>query len=166
LPEEAMGSPLVDVDTLGPTLMRNTTMNKFLGGMAIGAGIVIGAGLVIGVGGVGYQAASTYVAVRAANDPANIEASKEAEFIEIVKRVSGLRHDDAQRCMDTFQAEAGKTSSYVTDVSACTAGYGWDNVNATDASQQYKRVMSAKVREYSGGLDRVWLDKKIAEYFK
>jgi hypothetical protein len=146
--------------------MGNTTMNKFLGGMAIGAGIAIGAGLIIGVGGVGYQAASTYAAVRAANDPANIEASKEAEFIEIVKRVSGLRHDIAQRCMDMFEKEAGVNPNYSKDVSDCTAGYGWDRTDGPDLTQQYNRVMSAKVREYSGGLDRVWLDKKIAEYFK
>lgn len=141
-------------------------MNKFLGGMAIGAGIVIGAGLVIGVGGVGYQAASTYLAVQAANDPANIEAAKEAEFIEIVKRVSGIRHDYFQRCMDRFKEEAGVSSSYSKDVSDCAASYGWDRTDGPDITQQYNRVMSAKVREYSGGLDREWLDKKIAEYFK
>jgi hypothetical protein len=141
-------------------------MSTILTGIALGAGIVIGAGVVIGVGGVAYQAATTYAAVQAANDPVNIEASKEAEFIEIVKRVSGLRHDDAQRCMDMFEKEAGVSASYSKDVSDCTAGYGWDRTDGPDLAQQYNTVMSAKVREYSGGLDRVWLDKKIAEYFK
>ena len=118
--------------------------------IAIGAGIVIGAGLVIGVGGVGYQAASTYLAVQAANDPANIEAAKEAEFIEIVKRVSGIRHDYIQRCMDRFEKEAGVNPNYPKDVSDCAASYGWDRTDGPDITQQYNRVMSAKVQGIFG----------------
>jgi hypothetical protein len=83
-----------------------------------------------------------------------------------VKRVSGLRHDIAQRCMDMFEKEAGVNPNYSEDVSDCAAGYGWDRTDGPDLAQQYNMVMSAKVREYSAGLDRVWLDKKIAEYFK
>ena len=54
-----------------------------------------------------WQAGSTYVALQSANDPANIEARNEARFTEISEQVSTRRHDDMQRCMDRFEAEAG-----------------------------------------------------------
>jgi hypothetical protein len=142
-------------------------MNNFLGGIAIGAGIAVGVGLVIGVGGAAWQAGSTYAAVQSANDPVDIEARNEARFTEIFGQVSTHRHDDVQRCMDRFEAEAGVSGSYPKDVSDCAAGYGWDRTDGSDLVQQYNRVMSAKVREEAlGKIDRVWLDKKIAEYFK
>ena len=47
----------------------------------------------------------------------------------------------------------------------CAADHGWDNYNAPDASQQWKTTMRAKVKaEWFG--DPVWLDKRMAEYFK
>jgi hypothetical protein len=149
-------------------------MKNFLGGIAIGAGIVIGIVVVALLGGVCYEV----LQYQQVNDPINIEAATTQRYDELISRITKARYDDSVHyCFNPRDVAVGELQKTVVsnpnfeaDLNQllhiyggeCIAKYGWDNFQAPDSAQQYKRVMRAKIREAWFG-DKIWLERKFSK---
>lgn len=107
--------------------------NKFLSGIAIGAGIVIGAA------GVSV----------AADNTRNVH-----ELWGIVNNINKERQYVLDHYCPYELFPDAKSSG------ECAARFGWDNFNAPDGQQQYDKIMRAKITQAWVG-DMEWLKRQL-----